>query len=287
MAAVTAEQLTDYEIIQPGERTMIPVASGETIYGGAFACVVKEGYLENLTTSNYTEARIVALVDDKTANVDNTPTATTAAGSISGTLEQTSAVSGDKTVRSCLLHPLVKVTFTSIAQSDLFKTVYLQNNYTGDETQIAGIRLGTLVRYISSTSGYVAMNQFYNADGTIVARGAITAATTTTGGDCISWANPTGETIMIENVVLDITTQATGAANAEVGVAANGTTSSSTLMNTIDIGSAAAVFTAANDGGVAGQSFRKATSSQYVTMTPSATAAGLVGTYAIYYRIWE
>jgi hypothetical protein len=286
MAAVTAERLLDID--NPTQKVMFPVASGATIYGGAAGVIVKEGYLENLSTgANVQEARMVVWISDKTANVDNTPTATTAAGSISGTLKQSSGVSGDKTCRECYTGGYVWCTFTAIAQSDVGKTVYLQNNNTADETAIDGIKVGTLDTYVSATLGRVELNKFYQKDGLVISRGSITAATTTAGGDCISWANPAGETILVEDVVLDITTQATGAANAEVGVAANGTTSSSTLMNTIDIGSAAAVFSATNDGGVAGQSYRKMTTSQYITMTPSATAAGLVGTYMIKYRIWE
>jgi len=286
MAAVTAERILEY--MGRGETRPIPVASGATIYGGAAAIVTKEGYLEDLSTgANVQEGRIVVWVADQNDTYNNTPTATTSAGSISGTFQEASITAGDKTVRQCQTDGFVLCTFTAIAQSDLYKTVYLQNNNTGDETQIDGIRVGTLTTYLSATSGWVELNKYYQKDDLIVSRGTITAATTTTGGDCISWVNPTGETIIVEDIVLDITTAATGAANAEVGVAANGTTSSSTLINTCDIGSAAAVFSATNDGGAGGQSYRKMTSTQYITMTPSATAAGLVGTYMIKYRIWE
>ena len=284
--AVTVEKNTDYRIIEPGNPIKLPVASGQTIYGGAFACIVKEGYLENLTSSNYDEARMIVLVSDKSAN-DTGPAATTSAGSISGTLQLGSANAGDKTVRDCLINPIVEMTFTAIAQSDVGKTVYMSDNYTGDETQISAKRVGTLVSYISATKGWVMMNTYFNADGYILSRVPLVAGTTTAGGDILSWANPTGETIMIKNLVVDITTQATGAANGEFGVAADGTTSSSTLIKTCDIGTAAAVFTASNDGGSEGKSYRKCTSSQYVTGTPSATAAGLVGTVEIEYRIWE
>lgn len=286
MAAVTAERILEH--MGGTETVPFAVASGATIYGGAAAVVVKEGYLEDLSTgANIQEARKVVWVADKNDTYNNTPAATTSAGSISGSFVEASIPAGDKTVRQCWVDGYVRCTFTSIAQSDVCKTVYLQNNNTADETQIDGIKFGTLITYISATDGWVALNDFGLKDGTIVARGALTAATTYAGGDCLAWVNPTGETIMIEDMVVDITTKTTGAANAEIGVAANGTTSSSTLMNTIDIGTAAAVFSASIDGGTAGAPYRKMTSTQYITMTPSASAAGMVGTYAIYYRIWE
>ena len=287
MAAVTAEKLTDIQIVIPGNTHKIPVKSGATIYGGTFAIVDSTGYLDNLTSTNYVQGRVVAFVNDKTAN-ESGPAATTSAGSISGTLEQASADAGDKTVRDCYIdNTIVEVTFSSIAQSDLFKTVYLQNNYTGDETQVAGIAIGSLVKYISATKGYVALNRFYGKDGYVCTRGAITAATTTTGGDAISIANPFGETAMIKNVIIDVTTQATGAATMDIGVAADGTTSSDTLIDGVDVGSAAIVASALGDGGTNGGPCRKWTTTQYITGTPSATLAGLVGTYEIEAKIWE
>jgi hypothetical protein len=283
MAAVTAERIL--EIKEPRNPILFPVASGDTIYGGAAACIVKEGYLENFTTQ-YDEARMIVWVADKTNNVGG-PAATTGAGSISGSLEVGSAPAGDKTVRLCYTHGVIRCTFTAIAQSDVGKVVYLANNNTADESQSAGKKFGTLVTYISATEGWVDLNKYYNSDGTILARGAMTAATTTTGGDSISWANPTGEVILVEDIIIDVTTQATGAATMDVGVAADGTTTSDTLIDGIDVGSAAIVGSAITDGGSSGQANRKMTSSQYITGTPSATLAGLVGTYGIKYRIWE
>lgn len=113
--------------------------------------------------------------------------------------------------------------------------------------------------------------------------GSITAATTTTGGDAISLANPEGATLFVTEVVLDVTTEATGAATMDVGMAANGTTSSDTLLDGVDVGSAAIVANNQKHAGTNGMGIVKWTSTQYLTATPSATLAGLVGTYHVSY----
>jgi hypothetical protein len=86
----------------------------------------------------------------------------------------------------------------------------------------------------------------------VVLNGSITAATTTTGGDAISLANPFGRTVIIVDVVLDVTTPATGAATMNVGVAANGTTTSDTLIDGVDVGTAAIIADNIDDAGTNG-----------------------------------
>ena len=108
---------------------------------------------------------------------------------------------------------------------------------------------------------------------------ALVAGTTTTGGDVLSLANP-------EGVDLIITTEATGAATADAGVAADGTTSSDTLLDGVNIGAAAGIFDNIDDQGTNGQSVVTWDSDEYITVTPSATAAGLVGyAYVEYVRV--
>ena len=282
--AVTIEKTVERKPF--GDPLLFPVASGETIYKGTIATIY-QGYLYNLDSDVVSGGRIACYVKDDTDNVDG-PAATTANGSIgSGDFQEKSLPAGDKTCRLVHVNGEVPLTFTAIAQTDVGKVVYASDNFTCDETQIGGMKIGTLTKYISATSGWVMLNTYYMSDGYQVSRGTIIAATTTTGGDCISWANPSGETIMIKNVIIDITTATSGAATLDVGVAANGTTSSETLIDDLDVGSAAIVGTALIDGGTAGQGFRKCTSSQYVTGTPSATVTGQVGNYEIEWKIWE
>lgn len=282
--AVTVEKNIQFKPI--GEKYLFPAASGATIYKGALHVITKEGYLENLGSTNLYEARCVAIPMDNTSDVDG-PQATTSAGSISGTYQETSVVAGDKTCRLCHLFGEIELTFSSITQADLGKTVYASDNYTVDEAQSGGLAVGTLVKYISATKGTVLLNTFFEHDGRKKCKFPVTAATTTTGGDAISWANPTGTTIIVENVLLDITTQATGAATMDIGVAANGTTTSDTLIDEVDVGAAAIVASAINDGGTNGKGFRKMTSTQYITGTPSATLAGIAGTCTVLYWIHE
>ena len=115
---------------------------------------------------------------------------------------------------------------------------------------------------------------------------ALTAATTTTGGDAVAIANPEGEAIYITRVMVDVTTEATGAADLNVGVAADGTTSSDTIIDGADVGTAVALFDSGDetDSGTNGKIGRKWASTQYVTATPSATLAGLVGSIYIEYK---
>jgi hypothetical protein len=276
--AVTAKQNID--IKNAGPLRAIPVASGETIYEGAFAAITG-GYLADLDTANVNTADVVCLVADDSANVTGAA-ATTANGSISGSLEEGSAVAGDKTVRQVYTEGLVKVTGSGFAQTSVGKVCYLADNYAANITG-NGAKLGTIVTYISATTVYVDMNKFYASNGMITALVPLTAATTTTGGDLINWT--AGAAIYVYDIILDVTTPATGAATADFGYAATGT-SDDKFIDGVDIGTAAIFTTAmkqliAGTGNAAGTA--KLTSAQYVTGTPSASAAGLVGTVQIIY----
>jgi hypothetical protein len=275
--AKTAQQIID--IKEPLNNVAFPVASGETIYQGTFA-IINSGYLKNLTSTNATQGDIVGLVNDGSANASG-PAATTANGSISGSFEETSADAGDKTVRWVWLNGLVRVTGSGFAQTSVGKVCYLADNYTGNITG-NGIQLGTITTYISSTVVYVDMNKYYNNNGVITAKLPVTAATTTTGGDAINWT--AGKIIYVNCVHLDITTPATGAATMDVGIAATGT-SNDTLMDGVDVGTAAIYANPYANAGTNGGAPRKATATQYVTATPSATLAGLVGTAIIEYVV--
>lgn len=114
-------------------------------------------------------------------------------------------------------------------------------------------------------------------------KAAITAVTGTTAGGALRIANPEGVDLIVTRVILDITTPATGAATMDVGIAANGTTSSDTLFDGVDVGTASAIFDNIDDQGTNGQSVLRWGSTQYLTGTASATLAGLVGNVYIQY----
>lgn len=280
--AVTVEKVLD--IKGQTRELRLPVASGETIYQGTMACIDDDGYLRNLSSTYAPQAKLVVYVADGSANSTG-PAATTSAGSISGSLEQGSDDAGDKTTRLCYADGMIKVTLTSSAQSQLGKTVYATDNFTVDETQNGGVKIGTLCTYISATSGWVDLNKFYQHDGTIFWKQAITASSGNAG--MFSIANPTGATAVIERLALDITTASTVAGAVNVGV----TTASASADTLIDGGtsSVTGVFDNITDAGTNGGATVKWTSTQYITGTCASALAttSFVGSVGVWYRAWE
>lgn len=113
-------------------------------------------------------------------------------------------------------------------------------------------------------------------------RATLTAATDTTAGGVLSLANPEGAAIIVTRLILNITTASGGAATVDAGIAANGSTSSDNL---IDGASVAAVGLLGNLGnpGTNGKASQKWSATQYLTITASATTAGMVGEAIIEY----
>ena len=112
----------------------------------------------------------------------------------------------------------------------------------------------------------------------------MTAATTTAGGDALNLLNPEGAALIITRFIINVTTAATGAATIDAGVAATGT-SNDELLDGVDVGSAAILDDNIN-GVVAGEVASAVVewgADEYLTVTPSATLAGLVGTYYVEY----
>jgi hypothetical protein len=284
MAALTAEK--NIEIKNPGDLYAFPVANGETIYGGTLAVIDDDGYLRNLSSTYAPQCKLVCLVADESANASG-PAATSAAGSISGSLEISSAVSGDKTIRNVYLHGLVKGTFTSIAQADVGQPVFATTNNDIDEARNSAVFVGTLMVYISATVGWYELNGKYNSSDTVVYKTALTAASG--GGGMFNILNPAAATILIEKLVIDITTASTvTGVTIDAGVAATAT-SNDTL---IDGGAltATGIIDNGTDAGTNG-GLAKCTSAQYITGTGSsalgAHATPLVGSVSIYYRHFE
>lgn len=118
-----------------------------------------------------------------------------------------------------------------------------------------------------------------------VAKVALAGVAATTGGALFSWANPEGQSIIIQRLLIDITTKSTGAANVSFGVAANATTSSANLIDTYAAGGTEKVVDNHVDGSTNGKFNQKMTATQYLTGTGSATTAGLVGSVYIEYVI--
>lgn len=114
--------------------------------------------------------------------------------------------------------------------------------------------------------------------------GDLTAATTTTGGDALNLANPEGADLLITNFVVRTTVVSTGAATIDAGVAATGT-SNDELIDGLDV-NGALVCENNHDQVSAGTVAEHEVvwgSDEYLTVTPSATLAGLVGKYYVEY----
>ena len=112
---------------------------------------------------------------------------------------------------------------------------------------------------------------------------ALTASALFAGGEMLALANPEEVDLLITRAVLDITTPATGAANADVGVAADATTSADTLIDGADVGTAAAIFDNIDDQGVNGEATLLWPADGFVTVTGSASTAGLEGDLFLQY----
>lgn len=101
----------------------------------------------------------------------------------------------------------------------------------------------------------------------------ITGASGSTG-TFLGFANPFGTTAIIHNRFLRVTTVATGAATVDIGVAANGTTASDTLLDGQDVNAATGLFVAT---GVNGAAAREWGPTQFITVTEaSGDVNGLV-----------
>jgi hypothetical protein len=111
----------------------------------------------------------------------------------------------------------------------------------------------------------------------------LTAATVTTAGAVASVKNPEGAALIVTRAVLRTTTHSTGAATLDIGIAANGTTSSDNLLNAIAVGTAAKVADNTIDGGTNGKGAVLWAANHFLTATASATTAGMVGKLYIEY----
>lgn len=113
----------------------------------------------------------------------------------------------------------------------------------------------------------------------------------TGAGGMLGWQNPEDVAIIVTRLVLDITTEATGAAIANFGPAANATTSSDTLLDGVDIGAAAGVFDNIENQGTNGKSTARLDeaggTTDYLTGSAESDPADLVGTAHIFYILTD
>jgi hypothetical protein len=112
------------------------------------------------------------------------------------------------------------------------------------------------------------------------ARVTMTAATGDAGA--LSWGNPTGGRIIVQSVVIDITTASGATTTIDVGVDADGTGSDDTLIDGKSTATAG-VFSSIDDPGTNGRAQQALTSSEFVTGSITGTIGSFAGVAYITY----
>lgn len=109
-------------------------------------------------------------------------------------------------------------------------------------------------------------------------------ATATSAGGVAAIANPLGKELIITRAIVRTTTKSTAASTVDVGVAANATTSSDTLLDGVDLGTAIGIFDNITNKGTNGKTVAVWGASQFVTASQASGAvAGLVGELYVEY----
>lgn len=106
-------------------------------------------------------------------------------------------------------------------------------------------------------------------------------------GGVVAWQVPAACAIIVDKVVLDVTTVSSGACTLDIGyTATDATTTSDTMLDGVDVNSAAAVFDSSNaalDSG-ANAKAQKCAASKWITIDEkTGDATGLVANLYIYY----
>lgn len=113
----------------------------------------------------------------------------------------------------------------------------------------------------------------------------VALAASDAAGGVAAIANPEGVEVLITRVVVDVTTQSTGACTVDAGIAANATTLNDTLIDGLSV-AAAGTFDNVSDAGTNGKARASWGASQFLTISKaSGAAAGLAGNVYIEYVI--
>lgn len=110
----------------------------------------------------------------------------------------------------------------------------------------------------------------------------VSGVASTAEAGIVSQLNPEGVDLIITKVVFDRTTKSTGAANVDIGVAATAATSDN-LMDGLDVGAAEGLADNVTNKGSNGLPQVVWESDGYLTMTGSATTAGMRGNLYVYF----
>lgn len=156
--AVTAEQIIKVKGLT--DSRALPVASGELMVQGTVAVVSTATGLLEATDATIIAAGVdlAVIVKDGSANATG-PAATTAAGSISGSFEEASAVAGDKTVRECYISGAFVVPLTGADQASVGKKLYVADNYTFSLTSTSNQIVGVISQWLGGTKVVLELNK--------------------------------------------------------------------------------------------------------------------------------
>lgn len=235
----------------------IGVAASTTIYKGTLICANATGYA--VDAENLQEFSLLGVARD---TVDNS------SGS-AGDLDVEYWTSG-------------QFDFTIAATADatyLGLPVYVSDNQTVTLTPTAYLGAVGIIRKVNSSTsvrveiipGLMGVTQ----SGETTIKAALTAEETPANGGCLTIRNTSGATRIITNFIVDVTTQSTGAASIDAGVASTVTTND-TLIDGASI-AAAGTLDWVKNAGTNGANARRWVDDDYVTITASADSTGLVG----------
>jgi hypothetical protein len=102
-----------------------------------------------------------------------------------------------------------------------------------------------------------------------------------------SWQNPESGPILVQHLVINVTKVSDGDCTIDCGTTdISATTTSDNLIDGLDVGTATGTFTNDESAGTNGKPFKRLVPGKWVTGSKaSGSAAGLEGTYEIYYQV--
>ena len=130
------------------------------------------------------------------------------------------------------------------------------------------------------------LNLIKNSD-RVVKVAKIALAAVDTGGGVFAWQNDETSSIIVQRLILDVTTKSTGACTLDCGTTAtSATTKIDDLIDGLDVNAAAGVFDNITDKGDNGKSRQKLAAGKWVTgSVASGASAGIVGFAYIEYIV--
>ena len=124
----------------------------------------------------------------------------------------------------------------------------------------------------------------YGADGVWIS-GALSATRGTTAG-VLTWVNPEEGAVLVDAILLDVTTAATSSVcTIDIGATTSSIVITDTMLDGADISTTARIYNHLKDAGTNGVRVVKVAKGKWITGTEkTGNVTGLVGTYYIHYK---